>query len=787
MKKLLLIILSALFISQTAFTNDISELEIFARRGSVTKELSIEQIEKIHKNGEENINTADLENENQEDFTDDINSIKLTSSVKIIISDDSDIEQVIAKIKNVSSVEDIVYAEYNDYYILNFNSASDTYYAYPIMKCMEEIEVLEPATDEKFNIETTENIADFNQSDELLSESSAYQNYNIGDTVNIENILSVIYEVNVTEEKLYTFWTEQLNDTSCDTYLELYTDPTGSRIAYNDNYNSNYSQLQYQMAVGTYYLKVRAYKATDYVNCILKSTDVPSIELKMPAGDIITEETFVSITTAGKNLKQLNVYINGSIYKTYSNTTNVSFSVPSYYGGTKSLFVEGIAYDDTVVRSESVSIIQYKTNRLGYLYKIRNTYEAIYRIDITEACDYRFETAECDDEYCDPYMILYNSNFTIMEEVDDYDDLYPILETYLIPGTYYVKLTNLDETEKFYCTFKSIQITPNIIAMESVENAVLTVPVTITATAEYTDYMKLFVNDEYIENSTITGSDFTYTYTPPAAGIYTFRVEAYRISTKEELLSASETRNCNVSQMLPTTVSKTENAALYNALKRNVPSIDSNNDGVIEVNELKNITGMLDLSNCNLTDISGLQCCVNVSRLYINNNALADISVVMFMENLKSLHANNNNITQISALPLKLEFLNVENNDITVMNIHSDRLKVIFAGKNNISDISFAAVCPKLEMLDLCFNNVTNTTPLFYLTNIKMLNLSYNNITELETRTGLLYDLRLNNNQIADRHDVSTLYYSHIFRYFLISDNPMEWYDYYSDTIINAG
>lgn len=785
MKKPLLIILSALFISQTAFANDISELEIFAKRGSVTKELSIEQIEKIHKNGEENINTADSENENQKDFTDDINSIKLTSSVKIIISDDSDIEQVIGKIKNVSSIEDIVYAEYNDYYILNFNSVSDTYYAYPIMKCMEEIEVVEPTADEEFNIETAENIADFNQSDELLSESSVYQNYNIGDTVNIENALSVIYEVTVTEEKLYTFWTEKLNDTSCDTYLELYTDPTGSIIAYNDDYNGRYSQLQYQMTIGTYYLKVRAYATTDYVNCIFKSTDLPAIELKTPSENGITENAYINITTAGKNLKQLNVYINGSIYKTYSNTTNISLSVSSSYGGTTNLFVEGIAYDDTVVRSESVSVIQYKTNRLGYLYEIKNTYEAIYRIDITEACDYRFETAEY-AEYCDPYMILYNSNFTIMEEVDDYDDLYPILEIYLIPGTYYVKLTNLDETEKFYCTFKSVQMTPKIITMEIVENALLTVPVTITVAAEYTDYMKLFVNDEYIENSTITGSNFTYTYTPPTAGIYTFRVEVYRTSTEEELLSSSETRNCNVSQMLPTTVSKTENTALYDALKRNVPSIDNNNDGVIEVNELKNITGMLDLSNCNLTDISGLQCCANVSRLYINNNALADISVVMFMENLKSLHANNNNITQISALPLKLEFLNVENNDITAMNIHSDRLKVIFAGKNNISDISFAAVCPKLEMLDLSFNNVTNTTPLLNLENLKVLNLSNNNINGLRVYATLLYDLRVNNNQIDNEVGVSIRGHLAMYRYFLISDNPMDWFDYYSG-IINKG
>ena len=118
--------------------------------------------------------------------------------------------------------------------------------------------------------------------------------------------------------------------------------------------------------------------------------------------------------------------------------------------------------------------------------------------------------------------------------------------------------------------------------------------------------------------------------------------------------------------------------------------------------KLYNITE-LDLSNNELTEISGIKLFKNIKKLYLFDNKIKDISVLKDLNKLEILNIQNTKIKHISVLQYlnNLRYLSIDN-----LNLKSDQVKYI-------------NFCKKLKFLK-CDNGFKNISV------IKQLNIKYN-------------------------------------------------------------
>ncbi len=162
------------------------------------------------------------------------------------------------------------------------------------------------------------------------------------------------------------------------------------------------------------------------------------------------------------------------------------------------------------------------------------------------------------------------------------------------------------------------------------------------------------------------------------------------------------------------TIRYSQNPALYNALKSKIPNLDPANSGRITPQELKSIKGILDLSDCNLTSVEGLQNCTGVTHLYIDNNSISDISPLLTLSNLRYLDASNNNISRLYRIPPYLKYLNLSGNNISSIDPlnHTDTIVHLDMAENRISDVSPIKNYGFLRYLDIRNNYITDISPL---------------------------------------------------------------------------
>lgn len=102
----------------------------------------------------------------------------------------------------------------------------------------------------------------------------------------------------------------------------------------------------------------------------------------------------------------------------------------------------------------------------------------------------------------------------------------------------------------------------------------------------------------------------------------------------------------------------------------------------------------LNLSQCNLVDISFLKEFSNLTSLDLSNNKISDISALSGLTYLTELYLGHNKISDISVLQ---EFPN---------------LTELFLGSNNVTDISVFQKLSNLTYLDLSDNKVSDISPL---------------------------------------------------------------------------
>lgn len=115
-------------------------------------------------------------------------------------------------------------------------------------------------------------------------------------------------------------------------------------------------------------------------------------------------------------------------------------------------------------------------------------------------------------------------------------------------------------------------------------------------------------------------------------------------------------------------------ASQLKELKAKLPNCiiysDDAKEDVIEIKlggkTFKNNVTELDLSGCDVHDITLLSACTKLEKLDLSDNSISDISALVDLPNLKELDISNNRISDISPLMSvpKLEYLNLSGNRI---------------------------------------------------------------------------------------------------------------------------
>jgi len=159
-------------------------------------------------------------------------------------------------------------------------------------------------------------------------------------------------------------------------------------------------------------------------------------------------------------------------------------------------------------------------------------------------------------------------------------------------------------------------------------------------------------------------------------------------------------------------------------------------EGPIHTSELEGLS-FLAASRRDITDLTGLEYCTNLTHLSLAYNQVIGISPLASLTNLTWLDLAYNQVSDI--LPLAA----------------LTNLTVLHLSYNAISDISPLASLTNLTWLSLAYNQVSDISPLASLTNLTWLSLAHNQVVEFSDISPLasltnLTHLGLDVNQISD-------------------------------------
>ena len=153
----------------------------------------------------------------------------------------------------------------------------------------------------------------------------------------------------------------------------------------------------------------------------------------------------------------------------------------------------------------------------------------------------------------------------------------------------------------------------------------------------------------------------------------------------------------------------------------------------ITATELADLTMLWALFS-DITDLTGLEYCTNLTELNIYGNQISDISPLSSLTNLSQLRLGGNQIGDISSLASLTNMI------------------LLYLGENQISDISPLSSLTNLTLLDLDGNQISDISPLASLVNLNALSLNENQIRDISPLASLvnIITLRLSDNQISD-------------------------------------
>ena len=149
----------------------------------------------------------------------------------------------------------------------------------------------------------------------------------------------------------------------------------------------------------------------------------------------------------------------------------------------------------------------------------------------------------------------------------------------------------------------------------------------------------------------------------------------------------------------------------------------------------------LDLSGSYITEISGIEQCVNLKALNLSGNAIADLRPLAGLTQLENLDISGSSVSDLRPLSGLKNLTN-----LTLKN-------------NLISDLSGLEDLSALINLDLAFNYVSDVSALSGLSGLESLNLTGNNISDIKALANMprLKTLYLGENMISDIMPLSNI------------------------------
>jgi Leucine-rich repeat (LRR) protein len=179
--------------------------------------------------------------------------------------------------------------------------------------------------------------------------------------------------------------------------------------------------------------------------------------------------------------------------------------------------------------------------------------------------------------------------------------------------------------------------------------------------------------------------------------------------------------------------------------------IDTNNDGDIQVAEAQAVT-LLNVSNSNISDMTGITVFVNLQQLNCNNNQLTSLDISSNSA-LTNLACSNNPLTSLDVSnQTTLTTLNCGNNQLTSLDVSNQTtLTNLYCGQNQLTNLDVSnntalttLYCGLNQLTNLDVSNNTALTNLYcgqnQLTNLDVsnntaltsLDFSFNQLTSLD-------------------------------------------------------
>lgn len=144
---------------------------------------------------------------------------------------------------------------------------------------------------------------------------------------------------------------------------------------------------------------------------------------------------------------------------------------------------------------------------------------------------------------------------------------------------------------------------------------------------------------------------------------------------------------------------------------------------------------VLEAKGKGITDLTGLEKCVNLQLLNLAKNEIKDVTAVKSLTNLLSLDLSENKIGDVEPLAsLKgVQFLELSKNEIAnaAPLASLEKLSALYIAHNKITDAAPFAKLTRLSSLDLAGNKIPDLTPISELKGLSLLKLSENELTDL--------------------------------------------------------
>lgn len=176
--------------------------------------------------------------------------------------------------------------------------------------------------------------------------------------------------------------------------------------------------------------------------------------------------------------------------------------------------------------------------------------------------------------------------------------------------------------------------------------------------------------------------------------------------------------------------------------------IDQNGDNEIQVSEAL-LVGRIDVSESNITDLTGIEAFINLKHLLCNNNQITNLDLSPFTD-LTVLHCEHNLLTSLNLTGLSnIEQVWCSSNSLTSLDASGFvNLFILDCDSNQIENLNLSGLTA-LSFLD-CKINQLSTLNLSGLTSLAIIYAGLNELTSLDVSDlSALSELYLNTNQIS--------------------------------------